>query len=220
MHFFCPKEPLPMSSEDSPISFERIVFFSDAVFAIVITLLVLEIKVPHLSENSENALNSELMHMLPKFFGFICSFFIIGLMWFEHHRIFRFIGRFDSGLIWRNLLFLLFISFIPFPTALFSEYFWAKSTFLLYVSSFGLAAIAKLFIWNYAVKKALLVDGIDAALPSQISRRSLAVPLGCLVCLLLGAVVPVYFAFLGFPLIPLFAYLLDPGKKPKIETAE
>ena len=60
--------------------------------------------------------------MIPKFVGFLVSFFIVGLMWFEHHRIFRYIKDFDGGLIWRNLIFLLSISFIPFPTALISEY--------------------------------------------------------------------------------------------------
>jgi uncharacterized membrane protein len=209
-----------MPEENSAISFERIVFFSDAVFAIVITLLVLEIKVPHLKEHSEAALKTELIHLLPKIFGFVCSFFIVGLMWFEHHRLFRYIAKFDNGLIWKNLIFLVFISFIPFPTALFSEYYWSQSAFLLYVTSFGLAALAKLAIWNHAVKRSLLADGIDSMLPLSISRRSLAVPIACGLCIILGFIVPTYFAFLGFPFIPLFAYLLDPAKKTKIEAAD
>jgi uncharacterized membrane protein len=209
-----------MPEENSPLSFERIVFFSDAVFAIVITLLVLEIKVPHLEAKTDAAMASEMIHLIPKFFGFVCSFFIVGLMWFEHHRVFRFIERFDAGLIWKNLLFLLFITFIPFPTALFSEYFWSRFAFILYVVIFGLAAIAKLAVWSHAVKKGLLAADMDPRLPAQISRRSLAVPLGCLVCLILGFFVPAYFAFAGFPLIPLFAYLLDPAKKSRIEPVE
>lgn len=208
------------SGENSAISFERIVFFSDAVFAIVITLLVLEIKVPHLSEVSENALREELIHLLPKFFGFIASFFITGLMWFEHHRIFRYIEKFNAGLIWRNLVFLLFISFIPFPTALFSEYFWSRTAFLLYVLIFAFAALAKFWIWSYAVKTSLLSDNVDQMLALKISRRSLAVPLGCLVCIVMSFFLPTYIAFLGFPTIPLFAYLLDPTKNTKIEPAE
>jgi len=209
-----------MAHENSLLSFERIVFFSDAVFAIVITLLVLEIKVPHLSERSESALVSELVHLLPKFFGFVCSFFVVGLMWVEHHRIFRYIELFDSGLIWRNLVFLLFISFIPFPTALFSEYFWSKTAFMIYVTVFGLAALAKLVVWNHAVKRGLTNADADDLLKRRIARRSLAVPLGCLVCLALGLFLPTFLAFLGFPLIPLFAYLLDPGKTAKITAAE
>ncbi len=209
-----------MSSESSFLSFERIVFFSDAVFAIVITLLVLEIKVPHVDERSEAALNSALIHLLPKVIGFVCSFFVVGLMWFEHHRIFRYIEHYDAGLIWKNLLFLMFISFIPFPTALFSEYFWSTTAFVFYVAVFALAAITKLLIWDHAVKHSLVAPQTDPLLERRISRRSLAVPLGCAACIVLAAFLPTFLAFLGFPLIPLFAYLLDPGRSTKIDAAE
>jgi uncharacterized membrane protein len=205
-----------MAHENSLLSFERIVFFSDAVFAIVITLLVLEIKVPHLEHWDESSLNTALIDLLPKFFGFICSFFIVGLMWFEHHRIFRFIEQFDSGLIWLNLLFLLFISFIPFPTALFSEFVLSKTAFMMYVAVFGLAALAKLLLWNHAVKKGLVNSDADPLVERRIARRSLSVPLGCAVCILLGLFLPNFLSFFGFPLIPLFAYLLDPGKHAKM----
>lgn len=206
--------------ENSSLSFERILFFSDAVFAIVITLLVLEIKVPHIAGRSEGALHQELAHLIPKIVGFICSFFVVGLLWFEHHRIFRYINNFNSGLVWRNLVFLLFISFIPFPTALFSEYAWSSTAFLIYTSIFGLAGLAKLWVWSYAVKSSLLPEGFDKQRALQITRRSLGVPLGCLLCVVLSFFVPTYFAFLGFPFIPLFAYLLDPTKKAKIETPD
>jgi uncharacterized membrane protein len=208
------------SHEHSAISFERIVFFSDAVFAIVITLLVLEIKVPHLEEYSSQSLHQALVHLIPKFMGFICSFFIVGLMWFEHHRIFRFIDGFSAGLIWRNLIFLLVITFIPFPTALFSEYPWSITAFLIYTLTFGLAALAKFWLWTFAVKASLIHPGTDPLTVAKISRRSLAVPLGCLVCIILAVFLPTYFAFFGFPLIPVFAYLLDPTKKAKIDTPD
>jgi uncharacterized membrane protein len=209
------------NKENSAISFERIVFFSDAVFAIVITLLVLEIKVPsHLTIDSSEALHKELAHLIPKFLGFVCSFFIVGLMWFEHHRIFRFIEGFSAGLIWRNLIFLLVITFIPFPTGLFSEYPWSITAFLIYTMTFGLAALAKFWLWTYAVKNSLIRPGTDPSTVTRISRRSLGVPLGCLTCVILALFLPTYFAFFGFPLIPLFAYLLDPPKKAKIDTPD
>lgn len=206
--------------ENSVLSFERVLFFSDAVFAIVITLLVLEIKVPHIANPAPAAINSELLHMVPKFVGFICSFFVIGLLWFEHHRIFRYINNYNAGLIWRNLIFLLFISFLPFPTALFSEYPGSYTAFFIYILVFGLAGLAKYWVWSYAVKVPLLPGGFDKALALKISRRSLAVPLGCLLCLVLSFILPTYFAFIGFAFIPLFARLLDPTKKAKIETPD
>jgi hypothetical protein len=83
-----------------------------------------------------------------------------------------------------------------------------------------LAGLAKLWVWNYAVANSFLPSGFDKVRAAQISRRSLGVPLGCLVCVILSLVFPTYFAILGFPFIPLFAWLLDPTKKAKIETPD
>ncbi len=105
------------------------------------------------------------------------SFFIVGVMWIEHHRIFRFIRNYDFGLLLRNLLFLLSISFVPFPTALFSEYYWSRTAFILYAATFGVVALMKLWVWTYAARKPELIDpATDGAMLKRISRRSFAVP--------------------------------------------
>lgn len=206
--------------ENSTLSFERILFFSDAVFAIAITLLVLEIKVPHLEHGAWNeaSIRATLFGLLPKFIGFIFSFFVIGLMWIEHHRIFRFIGSYDMGLIWRNLIFLLFVAFIPFPTAMFSEYFTSQTAFILYVLAFGLAALSKLWIWRYAVARRdqLIVAEVDNDTIHEISRRSWAVPIVCGLAIALSFIT-VAFGGIVFPLIPLVASLL--GRKRKEVSA-
>jgi uncharacterized membrane protein len=210
------------SRENQTLSFERILFFSDAVIAIVITLLVLEIKVPHLS--GERPPDSELRHalleLIPKILGFIYSFFIVGMLWIEHHRIFRYIGAFDFGLIWRNLLVLLFIAFIPFPTALFSEFFFSQTAFILYVGSFALAAIAKIWLWSYAVKnrETLLVPDLDDDMMNRISRRSWAVPIVCVLAIVMSFIA-IGLGGLCFPLIPLVAHLLYPNRKAVVEAA-
>jgi uncharacterized membrane protein len=207
-------------SEQNALSFERIVFFSDAVFAIVITLLVLEIKVPHLERFSEGALNDALLHMIPKFIGFLASFLIIGLMWFEHHRLFRYIKDFDAGLIWRNLFFLLSISFIPFPTALSSEYFASRTAFIFYAGSFALAGLTKLWLWHYASSKSeLLAENTTNDLILRIKRRSWAVPIGATIAALLSFVT-VFIAPFGFALIPVIARFLDPARKAESIDAE
>ena len=201
-----------MSKQDSGLSFERVVFFSDAVFAIVITLLVLEIKPPHLDELSNAKLNYALLHLLPKVIGFVVSFVIIGLMWIEHHRIFQYINGYDTGLLWRNLLMLLCVSFVPFPTALFSEYYWSQTAFVLYTASFALVGLSKFWIWVYATGKGHLVPDMDSVQIKRISRRSLAVPLACGVAIGLSFI-SIRVAPFAFPLIPLFAYLLDPTRR-------
>ena len=203
-------------NENAALSFERILFFSDAVFAIVITLLVLELKAPHLDREtfSEAAIRHELLELIPKFLGFIYSFFIVGLMWIEHHRIFRYITHYDFGLIWRNLIFLLFVAFIPFPTALFSENYFSQTAFMLYAASFAMAALGKLWIWRYAVsnRAQLMGDDADDEVIKQISRRSYAVPIVCAFAIGLSFIAIAFGGF-AFPLIPLVANLLYRKKK-------
>src|SRR6185369_7888320 len=205
---------------ETGLSFERVVFFSDAVFAIVITLLVLELKVPHLIEHNEPALRNALLELLPRVMGFVISFLIIGLMWIEHHRIFRYIEDYDGGLLWRNLLLLLCISFVPFPTALFSENFWSRTAFILYTASFGGVAIAKLLIWRHASAANLLKSDVTPEFERRISRRSLAVPIACALAIALSFI-SIFLAPISFALIPLLARVLDPtSKKSKVETTE
>jgi len=204
---------------ETGLSFERVVFFSDAVFAIVITLLVLELKVPHLTEHNEASVQRALFELIPNVLGFVISFLIIGLMWVEHHRIFRYIDNYDSGLLWRNLLLLLCVSFVPFPTALFSENFWSRTAFILYTASFGGVATAKLLIWRHAAKAGLLKKDVGPMLEQRIARRSMAVPLACAIAIGLSFI-SIFIAPLSFMLIPLFARVLDPtAKKSKVGPA-
>ena len=204
------------SHENTALSFERILFFSDAVFAIVITLLVLELKAPHIERAgfTEEAMRHELFELLPKFLGFVYSFFIVGMLWIEHHRIFRFIVDWDFGLIARNLLFLLFVAFIPFTTALFSENYYSRTAFILYAGSFALAAIGKLWVWRYAVSKRdkMIASDVDDQLIKQISRRSWAVPIVCVIAIAFSFIAIAFGGF-AFPLIPLVAHLLYRKKK-------
>jgi uncharacterized membrane protein len=97
---------------------QRVEAFSDGVLAIAITLLVLEIGVP----GPGSSLGSALEHEWPSFLGFGISFITIGIMWINHHGVFRDIERVDHKLLVLNLLLLLSISFLPFGTAVFAEH--------------------------------------------------------------------------------------------------
>jgi uncharacterized membrane protein len=102
---------------------DRIVFFSDAVFAITITLLVLQIEVPDIPEELVvEELGASLLVLWPKYLGYVTSFLSIAVFWNIHHRIFRDVRGYDGGLIFLNFLFLMFVAFLPFPTALLGEY--------------------------------------------------------------------------------------------------
>jgi uncharacterized membrane protein len=111
---------------------ERLILFTDAVFAIAITLLVIELKVPELEHRTEHEAASALMRLIPKFIGFLISFFIIAIYWTAHHRIFRFVRHLDNPLIWLNMLFLLSIVLMPFTTAYQSEYGMLATPWVLY----------------------------------------------------------------------------------------
>lgn len=101
----------------------RIEAFSDGVFAIVVTLLVLEIHVPLVNgADAEYALKRNLVAMAPKFLAYVLSFMIVCIWWVAHHHFFDLLKKSDRGLLWFNSLFLLWLAFIPFPTALLGDY--------------------------------------------------------------------------------------------------
>jgi uncharacterized membrane protein len=101
----------------------RIEASSDGVFAIVITLLVLEIHVPQVSTPAISAaLTEALIAMWPKFLAYMLSFAIVCIWWVAHHHLFDCIARSDRGLLWFNSLYLLWLAFISFPTALMGDY--------------------------------------------------------------------------------------------------
>jgi len=101
----------------------RVEAFSDGVFAIAITLLVLEIRVPPVDTTAHgHTLLLALGRLWPSYLGYALSFVTIGIMWANHHSIFRYIRRADRYFVLINVMFLMCISFLPFPTALLAEY--------------------------------------------------------------------------------------------------
>ena len=100
------------------LSLDRLVFFSDAVFAIAVTLLVLDIHVPDLPRVVSNADSwRALADLTPSFFAFVLSFLVIGRFWMGHHERFRTLRHFDPRLMWPNMLYLMAVAYMPFATA-------------------------------------------------------------------------------------------------------
>lgn len=95
----------------------RLEAFSDGVFAIAITLLVLEIKVPPFGSD----LGKELLKLWPSYLAYAMSFIVIGAIWINHHAMFNLITRVDQKLLLLNTLHLMFVAFVPFPTAVLAE---------------------------------------------------------------------------------------------------
>lgn len=97
----------------------RVEAFSDAVFAIAITLLVLEIKVP---EDARDHLWTSLGQLWPSYFAYVVTFVVIGIMWVNHHTVFSYIAVVDRTLLFLNLLLLMGVAVLPWPTALMARY--------------------------------------------------------------------------------------------------
>jgi uncharacterized membrane protein len=138
---------------------DRIVFFSDAVFAIAITLLVLDIKVPEIPNNLvAEELPGQLLALWPKYFGYVLSFVVIITFWSIHHSIFSVIRGYDRGLIWLNSIFLMFVAFVPFPTSLLSEYGDHQLPVAIYAATLAIGRLLLTVIYWYATSGHRLVD--------------------------------------------------------------
>jgi uncharacterized membrane protein len=153
----------------------RLEAFSDGVIAIAITLLVLEIRVPHLEEGTPEELWRALAELWPVYLGYVISFFTIGIMWANHHTIFRSIGRTDHTLIVLNLILLFFMATIPFPTALMADYLGHPAErvgIIVYSGWFLATALVYNLLWRYAASGNRLIDPeADPATIAAITRR-------------------------------------------------
>ncbi len=138
---------------------DRIVFFSDAVFAIAITLLVLDIHVPEIPERLvDEQLPGRLLALWPKYLSYVLSFVVILMYWMAHHITFRAIKRYDRTLIWLNSLFLMCIAFLPFPTSLLGEYGDNQLAVAIYAASVAVARLLLTAVWWYASSGHRLID--------------------------------------------------------------
>jgi uncharacterized membrane protein len=158
----------------------RLEAFSDGVFAIAITLLVLEIKVPHLEGESSAGLLTLLIKQWPSYLAFLLSFVTILIMWVNHHILFTHIKRIDNSFLFLNGLLLLFVTFVPFPTALLAEYIQhpeAKVAAVVYSGTYLCIALAFNLLWRYASDGyRLLGKNVDPALVVSINRQYLFGP--------------------------------------------
>jgi uncharacterized membrane protein len=144
------------------------------VFAIAITLLIIEIRVPHVGELG--SLTEELVHLWPSYLGYAISFLVIGTVWANHHNRFRLISRSDHVLLFVNILFLMCVAFIPFPTALLSEYIRDEAhrttAFAVYSGTLAVTAVFFTLLWLYAAGGYRSVDrSLDPSLMRAMTRR-------------------------------------------------
>lgn len=137
----------------------RLEALTDAVFAIVMTLLVLELSIPEIVHPSLQAeLPRRLLELWPKLYSYVLSFIVLGLLWRLHHLAFHYIKRSDNVLVWLNIIFLMFVALIPFSTSLLGNYGTEQIPVVVYAINVLLALVMRLIIWAYATGKYRLVD--------------------------------------------------------------
>ncbi len=170
----------------------RILALSDGVFAIAITLLILEIAIPATTgDTGDTGLTKALLGLWPQYLAYVLSFVVIARFWVTHHLAFRLIGRYDAVLVWLNLLLLMFVAFLPFPTAVLGEHNGSPAAAVLYAAAVVLVGTASAAYWWYASGRGrLLRPGVGRAQVRALRARGLSGPVFFALTLPIAAFAP------------------------------
>jgi uncharacterized membrane protein len=178
--------------------------FSDGVFAIAITLLVLDIAVP---AGAGAHLLRSVAHLWPSYLGYVVSFSTIGAIWLGHNAITDYLEHTDAGFLRLNLLLLLVVAFLPFPTRLFADFIREDRPERVAVSIYGIsllvASLLLLVLWRYAVHMRLVRPDMDDEEVQLLTRRLTPGLGGYLVLIIVGLFVPIV-ASVGYLAIAIF----------------
>jgi uncharacterized membrane protein len=156
----------------------RLLAFSDGVFAIAITLLVLSIPIPQLAPGQANRLAEVLLAQAPNLAGFVLSFVLVGAQWIIHHRLLRGVVRCDGGLLWLNVLLLMFICLIPFSSSVLIRYGGIPIASQVYAANLTFVGLGLVAVRVYLTRRGDLTDG-----RAPMSRRDMV----------LGPAAPLFF---------------------------
>ena len=173
--------------QDHPL--ERLVFFSDAVFAIAITLLVIDLHVPHVDRSQgHHAYLIALAEMAPSFFGFFVSFWVIAAFWAGHHRAFALAGHSAKGLIGPNLALLCAIVLMPFTTSFMGAYMGAVVPTALYNALMLVTGLLNIRLVRVVTSPPVVSESADPAVIAVTRARGWGVTLGAACALALSFV--------------------------------
>ena len=149
------------------MSLPRIMSLSDGVFAIAITILAVNIRIPDLGDAPDaGTLRHTLIAMWPSYLSYVLSFVVIGIYWIAHHNIFHHIRRSDRTLLWLNLFFLMFASFIPFSAALLGRYWHYPSVLVAYGLTLLLTGLVLEALLAYVIKRGLTTRAARSTFPT------------------------------------------------------
>jgi uncharacterized membrane protein len=176
---------------DHPL--ERLVFFSDAVFAIAITLLVIEIHPPHFPRGtSDHDHIAGLAQLIPAFLGYFISFAVVGNFWMGHHRAFSLASHYHPRILAWNMSLLCAIAFMPFATAYLSANFTQRVPTVFYCVVMFAAALLNFRVNRIATSPPMLSESADPDAVLYVRIRALSVLLGAFTAVLVALVLPEY----------------------------
>jgi uncharacterized membrane protein len=187
---------------------ERMIFFSDAVFAIAITLLVIELHAPGLPRNSSDVAQLQVLaNLIPNIVGFAISFAVIGMFWMGHHRAFSLAAHYSPRVLGWNLTLLGMIAFMPFVTAYLSSNFFQRVPAILYCVTMLAAALLNLKVNRTATSPLMVDEKASPAAIAYVQQRGVSTVLGSATAVALAFVMPA-FCQLGLVSIPVWLRLL------------
>lgn len=195
--------------EESVFPKERLATLCDGIFAITMTLMILDLKAP---ENIPKNLASEelpaaIFNLLPAIEAYVISFFVLGIFWARHQMQFNFFDSVDRIIIMLNILFLLLIGFVPFTVGLKKDYPAVQFPFILYVSNLTVISLILSLQWEYALKKKLIIkDELSPLLKKRFYMMSV-IPIIIFVAAFIVSFFHVRLAFLMIYLFPIFYVL-------------
>ena len=188
---------------------ERMIFFSDAVFAIAITLLVIELHAPELPRGTSDVAQIQaLANLIPNIVGFAISFAVIGMFWMGHHRAFSLATHYSPRVLGWNLGLLGLIAFMPFVTSYLSSNIFQRVPAIFYCVTMLAAALLNLKVNRTATSPPMLGENASPQAVLYVRRRGVSVVLGAATAVAMAFVMPA-FCQLGLVSIPLWLRLLS-----------
>lgn len=198
---------------------DRVNNFSDAIFAIAITLLVLEIKVPTADEVHQLGVDGLLMKRIPNFIGYVVSFFVTALYWRNHLQLFQYVKSIDDRLFWLNLWLLFFVVIMPFSTALYSYFFGHDNAFIFYTLNLAAIGFMSYTMAAYVIKKEVIAAQLGTIQSQWMKNRILIGPVIFLLSVPLIWISP-WIGRLGFLMIFIVQAIADRRIKKRIQLQE
>ncbi len=191
-------------------STNRLETFVDAIFAIAMTILVIDLKVPELTADiAHSQLGPKLMELFPNFIAYFISFIMLGVYWIGHYNVAKVLRRDDRTLLWLNIGYLAVVVLVPFSTALLSRYGTEQIAHIVYGINLMLIGAFAYLQWDHVTKNKMVDSRTPEVLIKSVKQRIMAVPAICTL-----AIVVSYFnttlSLLVYLVIPIYAILPNP----------